>query len=92
MKLPKTVNPNDFVYGKEAYQLYLSNKRQLDRLEKEEIEPQISLLRQRLIEKRDRIDDALYKAKGDCHLISCLYMPCLIIHSFLSVQVNLSSF
>ena len=38
---------------------------QLDIIQKEEIEPQVMLLRQRLIQKRDQIEDAVHKARGE---------------------------
>lgn len=66
--IPKSVNQSDFLYGKKAYQRYLDMREQLDIIEKEEIEPQISLLRQRLIHKRDEIGVAVRKARGTVYV------------------------
>ena len=54
------------MHGKQAYQRYLDMRGQLDIIQKEEIEPQVMLLRQRLIQKRDQIEDAVHKARGEC--------------------------
>ena len=54
------------MHGKQAYQRYLDMRGQLDIIQKEEIEPQVMLLRQRLIKKRDQIEDAVHKARGEC--------------------------
>lgn len=68
--MPKYVNPSDFLYGKAAYQRYIENKRKLDELEQEEVEPQIASLRNRLIAKRDQLEEVVVKAKR-IYLIFC---------------------
>lgn len=58
------MDAGDFLYGKEAYQYYLDHKRYLDEIEREQLQPQINALRQRLVEKKAQVDTAVAKARG----------------------------
>lgn len=64
-KIPRGVNPANFLYGKEAYQCYIDMRGQLDIIQREEIEPEIKQLRHRLVQKRDKIGQTVHKARGN---------------------------